>query len=108
MRWVLAQIAKARIAPSAIEAPPPSFIPQPMGVGTPPTISRNSKNGTKSASQTETESREDESFKLGLQEERINRDAWRGILDALQRLKQTQDREDGSRSLSQSQSSMND
>ncbi|PAV22101.1 mediator complex [Pyrrhoderma noxium] len=31
MRWVLAQIAKARIAPSAIEAPPPSFIPQPMG-----------------------------------------------------------------------------
>ena len=38
---------------------------------------------------------EDMASKRGLQEERINRDAWRGILDALTRLKQAREREIG-------------
>jgi len=75
MRSSLAHIRQSRIAPSAINAPPPGFIPPSLGVGHPATNEDLSK-----------ESR-------GLQEERVERDAWKGILDALTRLKEARDRE---------------
>lgn len=91
MRWVLAQIIKARIAPSAINAPPSTFIPQPMGVGIPTSLSNSNESEDKSNSQKETGEKGSENTILGLQAERINRDAWRGVLDALQRLKHAQE-----------------
>lgn len=87
MRSTLAHIRQSRIAPSAINAPPPNFIPQPAGVGTPsvaaePTSTDSaSTNGISPAA------------KRGLQEERVSRDAWRSILDALTRLKEARERE---------------
>lgn len=72
IRSSLAHIRHSRIAPSAINAPPPGFIPPSLGVGLP------SDDGS---------SRRDR----GLQEERVERDAWKGILSALTRLKAAQD-----------------
>jgi len=72
IRSSLAHIRQSRIAPSAINAPPPGFVPPSLGVGLP------CADGEKSR---------------GLQEERIERDAWKGILDALTRLKQAKERE---------------
>jgi hypothetical protein len=64
IRSSLAHIRQSRIAPSAITAPPHGFVPPSLGVGLPRAgaISR------------------------GLQEERVDRDVWVGILDALSRL----------------------
>ena len=91
MRSTLAHIRQSRIAPSAIDAPPPNFIPQPAGVGTPlPSSTLPEAGATKNKNIEE----DDMILKRGLQEERVNRDAWRGILDALTRLKQARDRED--------------
>ncbi|PSS29732.1 hypothetical protein PHLCEN_2v2880 [Hermanssonia centrifuga] len=75
MRSSLAHIRQSRIAPSAINAPPPGFIPPSLGVGLPTSGSGASDKGGR-----------------GLQEERIERDAWAGILDALTRLKESKDR----------------
>ncbi|KAJ7146224.1 hypothetical protein C8R44DRAFT_600948 [Mycena epipterygia] len=76
IRSSLAHIRHSRIAPSAINAPPPNFVPPSLGVGMPSA---------------------DEGASLrknrGLQEERIERDAWKGILDALRRLKAEQENE---------------
>jgi hypothetical protein len=72
IRSSLAHIRHSRIAPSAINAPPLGFIPPSLGVGLP------SDDGS---------SRRDR----GLQEERVERDAWKGILAALTRLKAAQD-----------------
>ncbi|KAJ7492176.1 hypothetical protein FB451DRAFT_1022422 [Mycena latifolia] len=74
IRSSLAHIRHARIAPSAINAPPPNFVPPSLGVGMP------SPNEEGSALRKN----------RGLQEERIERDAWKGILDALRRLKAEQ------------------
>ena len=71
IRSTLAHLRQARIAPSAINAPPMNFLPQPSGVGTPPLDSDGSKVGK---------------AKFALQEERVNRDAWKGALDAMKRL----------------------
>ncbi|KAF8204355.1 hypothetical protein K438DRAFT_1580024 [Mycena galopus ATCC 62051] len=74
IRSSLAHIRNSRIAPSAINAPPPNFVPPSLGVGIPTSEDEGSaprKN-------------------RGLQEERIERDAWKGILDALRRLKAEQ------------------
>jgi len=70
MRSSLAHIRQSRIAPSAIDAPPQGFVPQPLGAGLP-----------------------NEGFKQnhGLQEERVERDAWQTILEALTRLKSKED-----------------
>ncbi|KAG2138673.1 uncharacterized protein EDB93DRAFT_1090439 [Suillus bovinus] len=70
IRSSLAHIRQSRIAPSAITAPPLGFVPPSLGVGLPRTA------GTR-----------------GLQEERVDRDAWVGILDALTRLKASQQHE---------------
>ncbi|KAF7337636.1 Mediator of RNA polymerase II transcription subunit 11 [Mycena sanguinolenta] len=61
IRSSVAHIRNLRIAPSAINAPPPKFVPPSLGVGMP--------------------SDDDESSAprriYGLQEERIERDAWK-------------------------------
>ncbi|EJD03765.1 uncharacterized protein FOMMEDRAFT_82779 [Fomitiporia mediterranea MF3/22] len=87
MRSTLAHIRQSRIAPSAIDAPPPNFVPAPAGVGTP-------------ASAPSTSTEESGQMGRGLQEERVNRDAWRGILDALTRLKRAQELEPERKNLS--------
>jgi len=73
IRSSLAHIRHSRIAPSAINAPPPGFIPPSLGVGLPSSEGKPLKKNR------------------GLQEERIERDAWKGILDALTRLKAAKD-----------------
>ncbi|KAF9075008.1 hypothetical protein BDP27DRAFT_1381047 [Rhodocollybia butyracea] len=82
IRSSLAHIRHSRIAPSAINAPPLGFIPPSLGVALPP----------EPPTQTGANSSEPSSSKSvratrGLQEERLDRDAWKGILDALTRLK---------------------
>ncbi|KAJ3773683.1 hypothetical protein FB446DRAFT_516815 [Lentinula raphanica] len=74
IRSSLAQIRHSRIAPSAINAPPPGFLPPSLGVALPPDSQSTSSRATR-----------------GLQEERLDRDAWKGILDALTRLKAEMD-----------------
>ncbi|EKM61473.1 uncharacterized protein PHACADRAFT_204644 [Phanerochaete carnosa HHB-10118-sp] len=76
IRSALAHIRQSRIAPSAINAPSPGFVPPSLGVGLPTATGASVEEGGR-----------------GLQEERVERDAWAGILDALMRLKQTRDRE---------------
>lgn len=74
MRSALSHIRRSRIAPSAINAPPQDFIPPSLGIGLPNDPSSASKN-------------------RGLQEEKVDNDAWKGILDALVRLKAERDAE---------------
>ena len=76
LRSSLAHIRHSRIAPSAINAPPPGFVPPSLGVGLP----------SEGSSQTN----------CGLQEERVDRDAWKGILAALTRIKELQDKDSSS------------
>ncbi|CAK5264354.1 unnamed protein product [Mycena citricolor] len=78
IRSSLAHIRHSRIAPSAINAPPPNFVPPSLGVGLP-------AGGELPGSFTADDTRR------GLQEERVERDAWTGILNALQRLKAEQE-----------------
>ncbi|KAF7436386.1 hypothetical protein PC9H_003219 [Pleurotus ostreatus] len=68
LRSSLAHIKHSRIAPSAINAPPPGFVPPSLGVGL-PSVDESSKKPR------------------GLQEERIETYAWKGVLDALTRIK---------------------
>ena len=75
IRSSLAHIRQSRIAPSAINAPPPGFEPPSLGVGLPPTEGASQSN-------------------QGLQEERVERDAWKGILSALTRMKEARDRKE--------------
>ena len=84
IRSSLAHIRQSRIAPSAINAPPHNFVPPPLGVGLPSNPSGPTDKGNR-----------------GLQEERVERDAWKGILDALTRLKEAKEREGNSHLSSQ-------
>jgi hypothetical protein len=86
LRSSLAHIRAARISPAVLTAPPAGFVPPPQGVGLPfplpPDVSDHGSSGTGaegSHSQTKEKAR-------GLLEERVERDAWRGALDALSRL----------------------
>ena len=76
IRSSLAHIRQSRIAPSAINAPPPGFVPTSLGVTIP-----TDGTGTGEASP-------------GLQEERISHGAWVGILNALTRLKAAREQEE--------------
>lgn len=69
LRSSLAHIRHSRIAPSAINAPAPNFIPPSLGVGL-----LSETNGTLRVNR-------------GLQEERVERDAWKGVLESLKRVK---------------------
>ena len=84
IRSSLAHIRQSRIAPSAINAPPHNFVPPPLGVGLPSNPSGPTDKGNR-----------------GLQEERVERDAWKGILDALTRLKEAKEGEGNSHLSSQ-------
>ncbi|KIJ55454.1 hypothetical protein M422DRAFT_57872 [Sphaerobolus stellatus SS14] len=82
LRTCLAQLRRDRVAPSSIDAVPPNFVPPSFGVGLPnDPNAANSKEANKS-----------------LQEIRVERDAWKGVLNALQRLKaaKAKERENGS------------
>lgn len=76
IRSSLAHIRQSRIAPSAINAPPQGFVPPALGVGLPAADGGDPARGSR-----------------GLQEERAERDAWAGVLDALTRVKEARDRE---------------
>ncbi|EIN14407.1 hypothetical protein PUNSTDRAFT_130040 [Punctularia strigosozonata HHB-11173 SS5] len=76
IRSTLAHIRQSRIAPSTIQAPPPGFVPPPLGVGLP---SVGLAAGKRSR---------------GLQEERVERDAWLLVVDALKRLKEAKEADD--------------
>jgi len=86
LRSSLAHIRAARISPAVLTAPPAGFVPPPQGVGLPfplpPGVSDRGSSGTgveASHSQAKEKTR-------GLLEEHVERDAWRGALDALTRL----------------------
>jgi hypothetical protein len=89
LRSSLAHIRAARISPAVLTAPPAGFVPPPQGVGLPfplpPGVSDRGSSGTGaegSHSQAKEKTR-------GLLEECVERDAWRGALDALTRLMDT-------------------
>ena len=77
LRSSLAHIRAARISPAVLTAPPAGFVPPPQGVGLPappaPGLSSHT-GGVKEQTR-------------GLLEERVERDAWHGVLDALTRLR---------------------
>lgn len=84
LRSSLAHIRAARISPAVLTAPPAGFVPPPQGVGLPlplpPGVSDHGSSGVEgSYSQSKEKTR-------GLLEERVERDAWRGALNALTRL----------------------
>ena len=70
-----------RLGAAAINAPPPGFVPPALGVGLPSAASDTDPAGAVRGSR-------------GLQEERMERDAWAGVLDALQRLKVAKESEE--------------
>ncbi|TFK94950.1 hypothetical protein K466DRAFT_534754 [Polyporus arcularius HHB13444] len=76
IRSSLAHIRQSRIAPSAINAPPHGFVPPALGVGLPSADAQGVARGTR-----------------GLQEERVEKDAWKGIVDALTRIKEAREKE---------------
>ena len=79
MRSSLAHIRQSRIAPSAINAPPLGFVPPPLGVGLPSAAAAAEDAGAEAHGA------------RGLQEARVERDAWAGVLDALARIKAARD-----------------
>lgn len=118
IRSSLAHIRHSRTAPSAINAPPPGFLPPSLGVALPPESIPESipslapgvdpkkvgapgsdpKSQSKAQTQTQTStststSTTSSSSTRGLQEERLDRDAWKGILDALMRLRREMENE---------------
>ncbi|KZT27593.1 hypothetical protein NEOLEDRAFT_1130598 [Neolentinus lepideus HHB14362 ss-1] len=74
MRSSLAHIRQARFAHSTINAPESHLVPTPLGVGL------RGQEGDPAAAR-------------GFQEERVERDAWKGVLDALTRIKHARDEE---------------
>lgn len=84
IRSSLAHIRQSRIAPSTINAPPPGFVPPALGVGLP-------QNATASTRLEDASKPESHAKTRGLQEERVERDAWRGVLDALERIRSARD-----------------
>ncbi|KAI0783347.1 hypothetical protein C8Q75DRAFT_810933 [Abortiporus biennis] len=110
IRSSLAHIRQSRIAPSAINALPIGFVPPSLGVGLPthgPSSSSSSTNtavtnippppppslGGATSTSTSTAAAVTEKGDRGLQEEKVERDAWKGILDALTRLKEVKEQE---------------
>lgn len=77
LKDMLAHVKQARIAPSTITAPPPNFVPPSLGVGIPIAVS-------------DEEAKVSKKIHRGLQEERVERDAWKGIFSSLQKLAEKQ------------------
>lgn len=84
LRSSLAHIRAARISPAVLTAPPAGFVPPPQGVGLPappaPGGQQPSSDAGGGGGGVKEQTR-------GLLEERVERDAWRGVLDALTRLR---------------------
>jgi|SRR6267142_3342709 len=86
LRSSLAHIRAARISPAVLTAPPAGFVPPPQGVGLPFPPGQSDRGGSGGIEGGEEISRTRENTR-GLLEERVERDAWRGALDALTRLR---------------------
>ncbi|KAH9976047.1 hypothetical protein BJV74DRAFT_862328 [Russula compacta] len=90
LRSSLAHIRAARISPAVlIAAPPAGFVPPPQGVGLPQNSRSHSPERDHGASSSgggggNVNAKEKT---RGLLEERVERDAWHGVLDALTRLR---------------------
>jgi len=80
LRSSLAHIRHSRIAPSAINAPAPNFVPPSLGIGLPTSADAPHTPSPAYFSASRAGSR-------GLQEERVECSAWQGLLDALLRIK---------------------
>ncbi|KAA1471378.1 hypothetical protein DENSPDRAFT_880433 [Dentipellis sp. KUC8613] len=99
MRSSLAHIRQSRIAPSAIDAPPPGFVPSALGVGLPPSTHTHThahasaSSVSASAGPGDAHAHTPRPKTRGLQEERVERDAWKGMLQALTKLKDVRARE---------------
>ncbi|KAI6153981.1 hypothetical protein BKA82DRAFT_4096004 [Pisolithus tinctorius] len=96
IRSSLAHIRQSRIAPSAINAPPPNFIPPSLGVSIPTTSAGTGTGSLNRGSEGAAE------VSRGLQEERVDRDAWVSILNALNKLKAAREQEQESGNAGQS------
>ena len=84
LRSSLAHIYAARISPAVLTAPPAGFVPPPQGVGLPFPSDPSDRGGASGGSKDIAGAKEK---MRGLLEERVERDAWRGALDALTRLR---------------------
>jgi len=98
MRSSLAHIRQSRIAPSAINAPPPGFVPPSFGVGLPSTSTaatstQGSSSGHALTGTTTGTGAAQSAGSRGLQEERVERDAWKMIQESLKKLKELKERE---------------
>ncbi|KAI9447739.1 hypothetical protein H4582DRAFT_1896007 [Lactarius indigo] len=82
LRSSLAHIRAARISPAVLTAPPVGFVPPPQGVGLP---SPPAPGGLQLSSDADGEGVKEQT--RGLLEERVERDAWHGVLNALTRLR---------------------
>jgi hypothetical protein len=80
LRSSLAHIHAARISPAVLTAPPAGFVPPPQGVGLPAPPAPGGQQLSDPGGGMKEQTR-------GLLEERVERDAWRGVLDALTRLR---------------------
>jgi hypothetical protein len=93
LRSSLAHIRAGRVSPAVLNAPPAGFVPPPQGVGLPlppppPAAGFNtSAKADASASAGNEANTKTKEKTRGLLEERVERDAWRGVLEALTRLR---------------------
>lgn len=87
LRSSLAHIRATRISPAVLTAPPAGFVPPPQGVGLPfPLPPGAASDRGSSGTGAEGSHPQAKEKTRGLLEERVERDAWRGALDALTRL----------------------
>ncbi|KAH9958135.1 hypothetical protein BC827DRAFT_1075665, partial [Russula dissimulans] len=84
LRSSLAHIRAARISPAVLTAPAAGFVPSSQGVGLPLPLAPQPSD--RSAGDDSTPKAKEKT--RGLLEERVERDAWRGALDALTRLRE--------------------
>lgn len=84
LRSSLAHIRAARISPAVLTAPPAGFVPPPQGVGLPFPLEPSDRASASGGNQESVRAKEKT---RGLLEERVERDAWRGALNALTRLR---------------------
>lgn len=75
LKKALYHLRQEKISPSSISAPPPDFVPPTLGIGPP----RDS--GASSTPE------QDEIYRQGLQETRVEKEAWLGIVASLEQLK---------------------
>jgi len=85
LRSSLAHIRAARISPAVLTAPPAGFVPPPQGVGLPAPPAPGAQQLSSGAGSGGGDGVKEQT--RGLLEERVERDAWGGVLDALTRLR---------------------